>query len=161
MNHQASPIRRTARFRRIPSRRQWQRHRKRCAGDAQDDACEQDPGKALNAHEPDGQQADQHDRLGDQSGEPRLEMIDHDAEDHADHRAGEHGHGDHQALLRVVELQVGCDLDAERSEHDPDHERDVEVEERGEQRRRITGTEERLVHHRNRSRAPRETSGSK
>ena len=104
---------------------------------------------------------DQHDRLGDQSRKPRLEMVDHDAEDHADYGAGEDGHGDHQALLRVVEPEVGCDLDAERPEHHPDHERYVEVEERSEQRRRITRPEERLVDHRNRSRAPHQRSGSK
>jgi hypothetical protein len=119
------------------------------AGGAEGDSREKNPGKAVDADEPDGEHASDHDRLRDQSGAPRLEMIDHHAENHAEHRAGEHGHGDHQPLLRVVELEVARDLHPERPEHHPDHEGDVEIEERSEQRRRVAGTEERLVHHRN------------
>jgi hypothetical protein len=131
----------------IPPRRQGQRHSKGCAGNAEDDTGEKNPRKAVDADEPDGEYAGQDDRLCDQSGAPRLEMIDHHAEDYTEPRAGEHGHRDHQPLLRVVELEVARDLHPQRPEHHPDHEGDVEIEERSEQRRRVTGSEERLVDH--------------
>ena len=119
-------------LRRIPSRRQWQGDGERCAGDAEDDADEENPGKAVDAVEPGDEQADDHDHLADQAGALRLEMIDQHTVDDPDQGAGEHRHRDHQPLLRVVEIEVTSDLDAQRSEHHPDHEGDVEIEERGE-----------------------------
>jgi hypothetical protein len=59
------------------------------------------------------------------------------AVDDPQHRAGERRHRDHQPLLRWVEPELLRDDRRERSEHDPDHERDVEVQKRGEQRRRV------------------------
>ncbi len=42
----------------------------------------------------------------------------------------------------VRQAKILGDADAERAEHDPDHEGEVEVEEGGEQRRRMAGLQE-------------------
>ena len=54
-------------------------------------------------------------------------------------RSGEDGRGDHQEFLVGAEAEIGSDHRAERAEKGPDHETDVEVEERRCERGPVTG----------------------
>ena len=75
-----------------------------------------------------------------------FRWSDEHAVDDAQHRAGEHRRRDHQALLRGVEMQVFGDEDGERSEDHPDHEADVEIEERCDKRGQMPGAKKSAVH---------------
>jgi hypothetical protein len=77
---------------------------------------------------------------------PSAWVIDQHAHHHPQQAAGQHRRRHHQALLRLGEVERGGDLHRQRSEHHPDHEGDVEVEKRGQQRRCVAGLPESFVH---------------
>jgi hypothetical protein len=87
-------------------------------------------------------QAGQHDQLADHPGLLGADAVDQHAVDQAQQRAGQHGDGDHQALLGGVEVEVLGDGHAQRAQDHPDHEAEVEIQERGEQGRRVAGLQE-------------------
>jgi hypothetical protein len=95
----------------------------------------------------DGETGD-HDELAGDGDLLRAEAIDQRAADDAQERAGEHRGADQQALLGRIEMQVLGDRDPQRAEQHPDHERQVEIQERGEQGGRMPGLEESSVHRR-------------
>jgi hypothetical protein len=72
---------------------------------------------------------DDHDHLTDGAGQLRLQVVDQDAHDDAQDRAGENRGGHHHSLLGVRQAEILGDLHAERAEHDPDHEGEIESKE--------------------------------
>ena len=84
-------------------------------------------------------------QLVERASELLADPVHEQAVDHADHRAGEGGDGDHHALLRGIEPELLGDDRRERSEQDPDHERHVEIEEGGEQGRAVARLPERFA----------------
>src|SRR5262249_60174356 len=72
----------------------------------------------------------------------------------AQERAGKNRHRDHEPLLRRRKSKVLGDLDAQRSEHHPDHETHVEVEERCKKCVQVTNGKEPLPHSKNSPVAP-------
>ena len=87
-------------------------------------------------------QAGDHHDLGADADPLGAEAVDQHAERHPQQRAGQHRGRDHQALLGGIEVQVPGDGDAERTKQHPDHEAEVEIQERGEQRRHMAGLDE-------------------
>ena len=69
----------------------------------------------------------------------RADAVYRDAEHDAQDSAREDRHGDHEALLLRCEAERFADLHAQRPEHRPYHEADVEVEECGEECRPVAG----------------------
>lgn len=57
-------------------------------------------------------------------------------------QAGQHRGGDHHALFCMRQSEVLGDADTERTENDPDHEGEVELEEGRQQRVRVAGLQE-------------------
>jgi hypothetical protein len=67
------------------------------------------------------------DDLADGAGLLRLQMVDQHAHQHAQQRACQHRHGNHEAFLGVCELKILGDLHAERAEQHPHHEGEIEI----------------------------------
>ena len=64
-------------------------------------------------------------------------QIGEDAHRHPQQRAGQNRDRDKRELLVDGEVHVAHDVDDQRTERDPGHEADVEIEERGQQRRPV------------------------
>jgi hypothetical protein len=115
-------------LRRVPARGERQGDRERCPGNAQEAAENQRLLVAVDTEVPGEEQGDDDDHLADGPGHLRLQVVDQDAHENAQDRAGEHRGGHHHALLGVREAEIRGDLHAERAEHHPDHEGEVEIE---------------------------------
>jgi hypothetical protein len=131
----------------IPARGQRQRGGEGGAGNAEEEAEDQRLLVAVDAMLPGDEQRDDDDDLADGAGHLRLQVVDQHAHHQAQQRAGQHRCRDHEALLRMGQVEVGGDLHAERAEDHPDHEGEIEVEKGGEQRRRVAGLEKGAVEH--------------
>ncbi|MNE65251.1 hypothetical protein D3C80_1607180 [compost metagenome] len=92
-----------------------------------------------------GQGDDDHD-LADQAGGLGRQAIDQQAHGEAQYRTGQNGCGHHQAPLLCTQLQVGGNLHRQRAEQVPDHEAQVEIQERSEQRGHMPGFPEAGTH---------------
>ena len=119
------------------------------AGDAEHGGQEQGLGEGMNPQLPGQEHAANDDQLADNAGLLRPEAVDKHAVDHAQEGAGQGRGGDHQALLGGVEVKIGPDQDRQRPEQHPDHEADVEIQERGEQGGRMARLQHRLERHAN------------
>ena len=75
----------------------------------------------------------------DQSGAPAADPLRHPAEDRPEERSAEQRDSGQESFLRGRELQRFADEWSERSEDHPDHEADVEIQERGCQCGRVPG----------------------
>src|ERR1019366_2074819 len=107
-------------LRRIPPRRERRSDGEGGPGHAQHNADRENAGKAVDPNEP-GQQQSRHDgHLADQAGELWLDVV------------------DHEALLARVKSEIRGDLNSEWTQNDPNHEGHVEVEEGGEECRRVS-----------------------
>jgi len=91
----------------------------------------------VHAQQPGDGEAGQHEDLSDHSGLLGPDAIDHHPGDEAQQGAGQHRHGDHETLLGRVEPEIPGDGHAQRPEQHPDHEAEIEIEEGGEQGRRV------------------------
>jgi len=127
---------------RIPARSERQRGSERRAGNTQEETEDQHFGVGMNAGQPGVGHRGDDDDLADDGGLLRRQAVDQNAHDDAQQGSGQHRGGDHQALLGVRQAEVLGDADAERAEDDPDHEGEVEIEEGGEQGRRVAGLQE-------------------
>jgi hypothetical protein len=101
----------------------------------------------MHAHQPGVGQGPDHDELADDRRLLRRQAIDHHAHDHAQDRSRQHRRGHDEALLRVRQAEVGGDADRQRTEDHPHHEGEVEVEEGGDQCRRVAGLQEGFLVH--------------
>ena len=70
---------------------------------------------------------------------PRTEMVGAGAERNAQQSAGQNRNGDEGEFLRDVEGQILGDVDHERAESDPHHETEIEIEESGDECRKMSG----------------------
>jgi hypothetical protein len=129
-------------LRRIPARGQRQRGSEGSAGNAEETTEDQHFGIRMHANQPGIAERDEHDHLTDDRRLLRRQAIDENAHDNAQQRTGQHRHRHHQALLGVRQAKILGNADAERSEHDPDHEGQVEIEEGGQQGGRVAGLQE-------------------
>ncbi len=87
------------------------------------------------------------DHLADRSAQLRLQVIDQQSHDDPQDGARQHRKGDHQAFLRMRELQVSRYLHRQRAEDHPDHEGQIEVKESGEQGGHMPGLQEGFLVH--------------
>ena len=102
-------------------------------------------GEAVDPEPPADQQPGHDDQLVERAGQLLADAVAEQAVDDPQHRAGQRRHRHHQALLGRIEPELAGDDRRQRPEHDPDHERDVEIEERGEQGRVVARLPEALV----------------
>ncbi|MCY1244460.1 hypothetical protein D9M72_575340 [compost metagenome] len=133
-------------LRRIPLRRQWQGDGEGGAGHAQQHAEQERLFEAVDAQLPGAEQGGDDDHLAEQSGAFRRPAVRQQPHQEAQHRSGKDRSGDHQGAFLGGQLQVGGYLHGQRAEHVPDHEAQVEIEEGGEQSRRVAGFPEACIH---------------
>ncbi|MCY1354312.1 hypothetical protein D9M69_406830 [compost metagenome] len=133
-------------LRRIPLRGQRQGDGEGRAGDAEEQAEQQCLLVAVDAQLPGGEQGGDDDDLAEQAGELRRGAVGQQAHEEAQHGAGEDRRGDHHRALLGAQPEVGGDLHAERAEHVPDHETQVEIEKRGKQGWGMPGLPETCIH---------------
>ena len=120
-------------LRRIPAACKRQRHGKACACDAQQET----DGEHLavgRAGKPADQQRQQRDRHRPHTGDLRAEAIAQEAEYDAEKRAAERRNRHEERFLCDREIEIFRDEERERPEDHPNHERDIEVQERCEER---------------------------
>jgi len=113
----------------------------RFGGHTEEHADEQDLLVAVGP-QPTQQQRDDGQCQADDAGVAGADAVGHQAQDESERRAAQKRQRDHQSALRLIQLELGDDRIGERAEQYPDHEADVEVAERAEQRRRMTGLQE-------------------
>jgi hypothetical protein len=101
----------------------------------------------LHADNPGGDQAGDDDHLTDGARELGPDPVDQNPVDHSKQCSRQHRQGDHEPLLRRIEPKGRGDLHAQGAEQHPDHEAHVEIEEGGEQGRRMAGLHEVLGDH--------------
>ena len=126
----------------IPARGQWQGDGERGAGDPKDHAEKKNSRVGMDAHIPEGEQAEDDRQLADQTCALGLEAVDQHAVDDAQKGARQDRQRDHQALLRGIEMKVIGDLHRQRPQDDPHHEAHVEVKKGRKERRPMPGSEE-------------------
>ncbi|MGY4419696.1 hypothetical protein ACVWY2_002121 [Bradyrhizobium sp. JR6.1] len=125
-------------LRRIPAAGLGQGDRERGAADAERKPEQLDRELAGQPEMPDRCGRNDHDELGDDAGALGADDVGENAHRHAQQRPGENGNGDQGELLVHGQVHVARDVDDQRSERDPRHETDVEIQERGEQGRPVT-----------------------
>ena len=125
-------------LRRVPAARLRQRDGERCATDAERETENLDRKLAVEPVAPHPGGGRGHDDLRDHAGSLGADDIGEDTHRHAQQRAGQNRNRHQRELLADREVHVVRDVDHQRAQRDPGHETDVEVQERGQQRRPMT-----------------------
>ncbi|MNJ59204.1 hypothetical protein D3C77_548750 [compost metagenome] len=100
----------------------------------------------MHAQVPGSGEGDDDHHLADQPGGLGRQAVDQHAHGKAQDRPGQDRRGHHQAPLLCTQLQIGGNLHRQRAKQVPDHEAEVEVQERGEQRGHMPGFPEAGTH---------------
>ena len=132
---------------RIPARRQRQCRSEGRAGDTEENAQHQHLGVGMHARQPGVGERGDDDHLADDGRLLRRQAIDQHAHHQAQQRTGQHRRGDHEALLRMRQAEIGGDAHRERAKQHPHHEGEVEIQEGGKQRGRMAGLKEGFLVH--------------
>ena len=129
-------------FRWVPAARQRQRDRETGAGNAEEEARARRSARCVVRELPARDQRQQRQRQTEHPGAPPADALAEHAEQRPEQRAAQQRNRRDESLLGRRQPEVFAQKRRERPEQHPRHEADVEVEQRGDERRRVPGAKE-------------------